>query len=80
MFTPEEIDAGSLRQTVIDAFDRLPIRARLEFVRDLLLNNGGEKESDPSDSRLVIAAEVIKGVIEVLEKRPRTANLRHPTP
>jgi hypothetical protein len=76
----DEIDISALSEAIIAAFDRLPILARLEFVRDLLLNNGGEKRSFPQDPRWVVAAEVVRGVIEILEKRPRAAKLNNPEP
>jgi len=68
------------RQTIIDAFDGLPILCRLEFVKNVLLNSGGEKGSNPMDPTLVVVAEILAGVVEVLEAHPTAAQLRSPEP
>lgn len=72
----EPVPELPLREQVVEAFWDLPIQFRLEFVKNLLLNNGGEKGSHPNNPNLVVAAEVIKEVIEVLKAHPEAAALR----
>ena len=76
----DKIVRRSLLETSVEAFDNLPILTRLEFVRNLLVINGGEFGSIPQDPVMVMAGEIVKGVIEVLAARPRTAKLRSPEP
>lgn len=72
----EPVPMLPLREQVVEAFWDLPIQFRLEFVKNLLLNNGGEKDSRPNNPNLVVAAEVVKEVIEVLKAHPKAAALR----
>jgi hypothetical protein len=65
---------------VIRALDDLPILARLQFARNLIHANGGDKHSLPQHSELVIVLGVIDDVIDVLEKRPPAAKLRTTAP
>jgi hypothetical protein len=71
-------EPGPTGRDIVFAFDDLPIQARLEFVRNLLLNHGGERRSAPCDPVLVVAAEVLRGVVRVLKDHPKVAQLRGP--
>jgi hypothetical protein len=68
-----------LNNTLTAALDDLPILSQLEFARNLVFSRGGDKNSNP-DPALVIAADVLADVIEVLKRNPKAANLRSPEP
>ena len=70
----------ALCHQVTFALNDLPILARLEFARNLLQSNGGDKDSLPQKAELVIALDVIGDVIKVLEKRPPAGTLRTTNP
>jgi hypothetical protein len=63
---------------VTSALNDLPILARLEFAKNLLMGNGGDRHSLPQLPGLVIAHEVVTDVIRVLEKHTAAAQLRTP--
>jgi hypothetical protein len=74
----DKIDRRHFLERTSDSFHDLPILARVQFVKNLLLFNRGDKESNPQDPAMILATEVLTGVIEVLESRPRVAKLRGP--
>jgi hypothetical protein len=65
---------------VARAIDDLPILARLEMARNLLVVNGGSKDALELKPALVLVHDIICDVIRVLDKRPRVAKLRTPNP
>jgi hypothetical protein len=69
-----------LQNAVKDAMDDLPILSRLEFVKNLIFDKGGNRAGVPQDTVLVTACDVLDGVIDVLKKHPRAARLREPEP
>jgi hypothetical protein len=71
-------DTEKLITEVINALSDLPILARLEFAQNLLFSNGGNKEALRPNAELIIAFDVLGGVIDVLEKHPSPAQLRTP--
>jgi hypothetical protein len=73
-----ENDLETARMVTL-ALGDLPILARLEFARNMIFGRGGDKHSTP-DPVLVVATDVLSGVIEVLKKHPAAANLRTPAP
>jgi len=74
----DKIDRRLFLERTSDSFHDLPILARVQFVQNLLLFNGGDKDSSPHDPAMILATEVLTGVIAVLESRPRVAKLREP--
>ena len=82
MTTTDEIFHAEeeLMRTVRKSLDDLPILARLEFVANLVFDNGGLKDDAGRIPGLVIAHEVITDVINVLAKHPSAAQLRTPKP
>jgi hypothetical protein len=64
--------SDSAIEATISAMDSLPVVARLEFVKNLIFDRGGSKDSAPQDPGLVIASEVLRGVIGVLRKHPQS--------
>ncbi len=75
MSTGDHENVGLLEATV-SALDSLPILARLEFVKNLIFDRGGDKHCHSKDLVLVAAATVLDGVITVLKKHPDSAGLR----
>ena len=73
-------EAGVPVWQVARAIDDLPILARLEMARNLLLANGGSKDALELKPALVLVHDIICDVIKVLDKRPRVAKLRTPNP
>jgi hypothetical protein len=73
-------NAYALTKSVVRALDDLPLLARLEFVRNIILNRGGDEASTPQDSVLVTATKVLNGTIEILRAHPQAAGLRTPEP
>jgi hypothetical protein len=59
-----------ISQSVVRALDDLPVLERLKFVKNLIFDHGGAKESVPQDPVLVVATEVLSEVIVELEKGP----------
>lgn len=74
IFPNKEAD---LSKSVVGAMDDLPILERLQFAKNLIFDKGGDGASVPQDPTLVVATEVITGVIQVLKAHPRAAKLRH---
>ena len=73
-----ETDQDKLAAAVSSAFDDLPILARLQFVRNIILDRGGSRGIDPQDFVLITAADVLTGAIKVLTKHPIAAQLSTP--
>jgi hypothetical protein len=73
-------EAIMLMRDVARAMDNLPILARLEFAANLVFDAGGIKDTNITVPELVIAHDVIKDVIKILEANPTAAQLRTPTP
>jgi hypothetical protein len=71
---PETLDA------TISALNSLSILSRLQFVANLLFDNGGSRHSDPKDWNVVLATEVLGDVIRVINTHPKVAELRRPKP
>lgn len=67
-------------EAVVAAMNTLPILARLEFVKNIIFDRGGSRSSDPQEEVLIIATEVLDGVIEVLKKNQTVAQLGTPKP
>ncbi len=61
---------------ILWAFENVPIMARLEFAKNLVCGNNGDKHSIPVNPALVVAAELMESVIEALRKNPKAANLK----
>jgi hypothetical protein len=76
----EQNEQERLVHEVTFALNDLPILSRLEFAKNLLMGNGGDRHSLPQVPGLVIAHEVITEVIAVLKKHPTAAQLRTPQP
>jgi hypothetical protein len=70
--------ADDITLATVDAMNELPILSRLKFAESLLVGRFGARDSSPRDMVVVMANEVIRGVIDVLEKYPRAAKLRDP--
>jgi hypothetical protein len=62
-------------QTVVIAFGDLPTLAKLKFVKNVLLGNGGDKRSIPAKPELIVAVEVLDLAIEDFETRSSYLNL-----
>lgn len=62
------------------AMANMPVLARLEFVKYLIFNRGGDKHSAPHHPVMVTAHEVLDGVIKEIKTSPETACLRTPEP
>ena len=70
---PDQADQWDTKITakkVVEAVDELPVMARLQFVKNLLLDHGGAKECVSKDSVLVLSVEVLAGAIAELDRRP----------
>jgi hypothetical protein len=74
----EEIDLDDLTELISSNFFQLPILARLQFVYDLLRSTKGERDEREQSPTQVIAVEIIRDVIEVLEEHPKAASLGGP--
>jgi hypothetical protein len=59
------------------AIDDLPILARLEFAKNIVTQNGEDKNHAEREPALVLAVDVLNGVIDVLKTSP-AAKLRVP--
>jgi len=73
----QEKEFKLITSTVI-AMNDLTILARLEFVKNIIFDKGGDKNGLPNDNELILANDVLDDVIEVLKKYPRAARLRNP--
>ena len=62
------------------AMDNLPIIYRLEFVKNLIFDKGGDANGLPNDGVLILAFDVLNDVIDVLRKTPKVAQLGAPEP
>ena len=71
---------NELTEATAKAMYDLTIISRLEFVRNLIFDKGGDGNSIPQDATLVAATDILDGVIDVLIKHPRAARLRNPEP
>jgi len=63
---------------VVRSMNDLPIIARIQFARNVLLDRGGNRGADADvkyDPLLQVAAEVLAGVKEVLRQNPQAAVL-----
>lgn len=74
-------DEQDLVLQVHKATEGLPIIERLRMARNLVFNRDGDTANIPerpqcASSHLVV--RTIDDVIEILERHPRSANLRHP--
>lgn len=78
--TPEEEAAEDTSEAVVRAMNDLPILARLEFVKNIIFDRGGSRGQDPQEEALIIAADVLGGIIKVLRANPAAAQLRSPEP
>jgi hypothetical protein len=58
------------------AMDDLPIIERLRFVKNLVCDRRGETGDTETDAILRMVEGIVDGVIEVLKKNPRAAQLR----
>ena len=67
-------------ETILHGFEDVPILARLEFVKNLVVGNGGDNLSRPSNPSMVLSAEILREVIDVLKTYPKAAGLRAPKP
>jgi hypothetical protein len=75
-----KLDRRCVLELTASALEGLPIIERMRFVQDLLAGYGGELGSTPHIPAIALGVEVLKGVIEVLESRPRVAKLRDSRP
>jgi hypothetical protein len=62
------------------AMDELPIIARLEFVKNIVTQNGGDKNDETYKPALALAGDVLMGVIDVLRAHKSAGQLRTPEP
>jgi hypothetical protein len=62
-----------------NAMDELPILSRLEFVKNLLTLRGGNRDDRENEPALVLAVDVLNGVMDVLKTTP-AGRLRAPEP
>lgn len=84
MDTPSKLSALEISgaeeefvQNVSKALSDMTIKARLEFVSNMLSSNGGDRSIIPQDARSILLVEIIDSVIEVLKHHPTAAGLRH---
>jgi len=77
-----EIENGKaqLIMEVVDAMNDLTILARLEFAKNIVFGNGGNKGGYPQNPALILAHDVLSDVIDVLKKHPKAGGLRTPEP
>jgi hypothetical protein len=78
--TPAEKAAEEASNAVVRAMNDLPILARLEFVKNIIFDRGGSRGQDTQEEVLIIAADVLGGVIEDLKANHTVAQLRSPQP
>ena len=76
----KQTEEEKLVHDVTFALNDLPILARLQFAANLILGNGGMKDTVDQVPALIVAHEVISDVIKVLEKHPLVAELHTPKP
>ena len=69
-----------LTTATVDAMAHMPILARLEFVKYLIFNRGGDTHGVPHHPVMVTAYEVLSDVIKEIKKNSETACLRAPEP
>lgn len=68
-----------LERLMVDAFETLPILERLEYVKALLFNSGGDPKNsgDPNnpdcDPLRAVAVQILDGIIEDVESDPDVA-------
>ena len=76
MTKASETREEELSTRVSRAMDDLPILARVEFVKNIIFDRGGSRDSYPHDETLVIATDVLDGVVEILRKNRVVAQFR----
>jgi hypothetical protein len=74
------MESKNIDIATINAMNDLPVIARLEFVRNIIFDRGGDKHSIPQDSALITAKEVLDGVIKALRNNPTLSRLNAPEP
>lgn len=57
-------------KAVVNAMNGLPLLARLEFVKNIIFDRGGSRDSAPQDEALIVANDVLRDVIELVKKLP----------
>lgn len=67
-------------RATISAINNLPVLERLEFAKNIIFDNGGDKHSIPQDAALITANEVLDGVIKELRSKPTPPRLKAPEP
>ena len=50
--------------------------ARLEFAKNLIFDNGGDRCGEPRDPALIASTEILDQAIKILKKHPRAARLQ----
>jgi hypothetical protein len=80
MSTTSGVRELTASEAVVAAMNTLPILARLEFVKNIIFDRGGSRDSDPQEEMLIIATEVLEGVIDILKKNQTVAQLETPRP
>jgi hypothetical protein len=68
-------------KAIVKAMDDLPILARLQFVKNIIFDRAANLDiPEQCEEVLIIAHNVLNGVVEVLEANPTSAQLRSPEP
>jgi hypothetical protein len=60
--------------------NQLPMIERLENVKNMLFDDGGDKDSTPCDPSKAIAVEVLSEVIQELKRSPALRKSRKSSP
>lgn len=63
---------------LVDAFDDLPVLARLEYASNLVCTRAGDPGDNKFDPALWVAGNLLNGTIKVLRAVPNAANIRTP--
>jgi hypothetical protein len=69
-----------LTAAVVSAMNDLPILSRLEFAKNMVLENGGNRHNVGHDPVLVLVNDILADVIQVIKRHPVAAQLRAPEP
>lgn len=67
-------------RSVVEAFEDVPIVYRLQFVKMIVLGRGGEMASVPNDPALIVAAQMLDRIIDMMERHPAMAKFGRPEP
>jgi hypothetical protein len=65
-----DCDAYPGSKAIVNAMNGLPVLARLEFVKNIIFDRGGSRDSAPQDEALIVANDVLRDIIELVKKSP----------